>query len=173
MDTYPEGARRGPETRHFNETSGAVTVKKPATKTKKSNIEDQHQIALMKWAAITRMPRLPGVEPGAFIADYLIHIPNGGSRHLLEAVKLKAMGAKKGVSDLLLAIPAGGFSGLWIELKAPYTTSAEKNYPTPEQRAWVARMNAAGYRAVVCYGWTEAQNQIARYLNEEQQHDAA
>lgn len=149
-------------------------MKKPTrTKTKKANLEDQHQVALMKWAKVTRMPRLNGVEPGAFVADYLIHIPNGGSRHLLEAVKLKAMGAKKGVSDLLLAIPAGGFSALWIELKAPYTSSAEKNYPTPEQRAWVARMNTAGYRAVVCYGWTEAQHQIAKYINEEAIHDAA
>lgn len=173
MDTYPEGARRGPETRHLKQLGGAVTVKKPTTKTKKSNIEDQHQIALMKWAAITRMNALSAAEPGTFVSDYLIHIPNGGSRHLLEAVKLKAMGAKKGVSDLLLAIPAGGFAGLWIELKAPYKTSAEKNYPSPEQRAWVARMNAAGYRAVVCYGWTEAQHQIARYLNEEQPNEAA
>lgn len=145
---------------------------KAPTKTKKNNLEDQHQIALLKWAALTRMPTLPNAEPGSMVSDYLIHIPNGGSRHLLEAVKLKAMGAKKGVSDLLFPVPVAGKSGLWIEMKAPFKTSADKNYPSPEQREWIARMERAGYAAAVCYGWEEAKQLITNYLTGERQHAA-
>lgn len=45
---------------------------------------------------------------------YWFHVPNGGSRHMLEAVKLKAMGVKAGVPDLCLI--AGG-KPYFLELK--------------------------------------------------------
>lgn len=46
----------------------------------------------------------------------LLHIPNGGFRNKLEAIKFKKMGVRAGVSDFLIqnaGMPVG-----WIELKA-------------------------------------------------------
>lgn len=49
----------------------------------------------------------------------IIHIPNGGSRNIIEAAKLKRMGTRKGALDLFFPEPMGSIPGLWIELKAP------------------------------------------------------
>ncbi|MGL4939393.1 VRR-NUC domain-containing protein [Shewanella sp.] len=135
-----------------------------AKKVKKVNLEDQHQMALMRWARSARVPAFGYVPAGAKVADFLIHIPNGGSRHPVEAVKLKAMGTKAGVSDLFFAVPGGCKAGLWIELKAPFTSSKDKNYPTKEQREWMQKMDAAGYGAQLCYGWDQAKEAITNYM---------
>ena len=134
------------------------------TRKKKNTLEDDHQIALFEWAQHCRLPELPTVEPGVRLTDYLIHIPNGGKRGKAEAGRFKAMGVKRGVSDLLLPIPHRGFAGLWIEMKAPYTDSRDKNYPSKEQKEWLARMQLAGYQTAVCYGWLNAKMTIQRYL---------
>lgn len=47
----------------------------------------------------------------------VIHCPNGGSRNVIEAAKLKAMGTTAGVPDLMILGPKG-FTG-WLEVKAP------------------------------------------------------
>ena len=73
--------------------------------------EDSHQIALMAWANDSETRKIyPELE-------WLFHIPNGGSRHKIEAGKLKAMGVKPGVPDLALLVPKGPYNGLFIELK--------------------------------------------------------
>jgi hypothetical protein len=135
---------------------------------KKNQLEDQHQITLMQWADTARINRyMPGIA--GTISDYLIHIPNGGSRHKIEAVKLKRMGVKAGVSDLLLTIPSRSKAGLWIEMKAPAVKGKSKNYPTQSQNEWLAKMKAIGYAAVVCYGWEQAKDQIIKYFGEANQ----
>jgi len=140
--------------------------RRPA-KAKKNTPEDDAQIAVIKWA---KMARLPFRHQGKFVADYLIHIPNGGQRHIATAAKLKAMGVKPGVSDLFLPVAVGESAGLWIELKAAYTNSKDKNYPTPAQREWLDKMRAQGYRAEVCWGAVEAIAAIREYIGGE--HDA-
>lgn len=47
----------------------------------------------------------------------LFHIPNGGKRHGLEAMKFKAMGVVAGVPDLFFALARSGYHGLFIEMK--------------------------------------------------------
>ena|SRR6185312_8341360 len=111
--------------------------------------EEQEHFALMDW--LTYRPS---------IKSHFIHIPNGGSRHILEAKKLKRMGVKKGVSDFFLAQPAHPYAGLWIELKR----KNKKIMPSKEQQEWIDLMNAAGYKAVICYGAQEAIDQINAYL---------
>lgn len=58
--------------------------------------EDLEQKALIEWAKW---------QPcgGAKIGDYLVHIPNGGSRDPAEAAKLKAMGVRAGDLSVYLA----------------------------------------------------------------------
>jgi hypothetical protein len=111
--------------------------------------EDQEQITLIDWSSFQ-----PSIRP------YLIHIPNGGSRHPVEAKKLKRMGVKKGVSDLFFAKPMHGYAGLWIELKR----NDKKIKPTPEQTEWINLMNESGYSAVVCHGAEEAMKEINSYI---------
>lgn len=122
------------------------------------HVEHQHQVALIAWAARTWLPTAADVEPGSKVADYLLAIPNGGRREKLEAVRLKAEGVKPGVSDLLLPLRRHDCAGLWLELKAP------GGKPTPAQRDWLRRMDAAGYRAEWRDDWVSAAQVIAEYV---------
>lgn len=122
------------------------------------HIEHGHQVALIDWAGRVRLPTASDVEPGAVIATYLFAIPLGGKRNPIEAKRLKAEGAKPGVSDLMLPLRRQGFAGLWLELKAP------GGRPTALQSAWLARMARAGYRAEWRDNWLDAADVIAGYL---------
>jgi hypothetical protein len=115
-------------------------------------IRDEHaeQAALMRWVEL-QARRYPALE-------MLFAIPNGGRRDAVTGARLKAEGVKAGVPDLFLPWPAGGWHGLFIELKAP------GGRPTPAQRRWIERLQAAGYRAEVCYGWEEAAVVLSDYL---------
>lgn len=88
----------------------------------------------------------------------LYAIPNGGHRHPATAAKLKAEGVKRGVPDLCLPVPRGGFNGLYLEMKA------DGGRPTVEQRAWIDALRELGYRAEVCVGWDAARETIKAYL---------
>ena len=117
--------------------------------------EDAEQEAVIQWSKLARIPgtSLP-------IGDYLLAIPNGGKRNLLEAVRLKRQGVLAGVSDLFLAYPSASIHGLWIEMKKqrrhyPSLSYAERA-PTPQQKDWIKRMESVGYMGKVCYGAGEA-----------------
>lgn len=47
----------------------------------------------------------------------LFAVPNGGSRHKLEAINLKKQGVRAGISDLIFLYPSFRYSFLCIELK--------------------------------------------------------
>ena len=90
-----------------------------------------------------------------------LHVPNGGSRNIVEAAKLKAHGVKKGAPDILVfnyfpmpgddssdrelnEIRGNYNSGLAIELKAG------KNKPTEAQLDWHEKLRRNGWRVEVC-----------------------
>ena len=85
-------------------------------------------------------------------------VPNGGSRNLLEAVNLKRQGVLKGVPDLMLPVPAHGYPGMFIEMKA------ESGRLSPEQVDFIAFLRLAGYYVVVAYNWLQAKELIEGYL---------
>lgn len=120
--------------------------------------EHQAQAALIEWASLARLPEAPDVEPGARIADYLFAVPNSGKRSPRAAGRLKAEGMKAGVWDLQLALARGGHPGLWIEMKS------SKGTLEPEQKAWGARMERAGYRVHVCRSFDAARAVVAAYV---------
>lgn len=113
--------------------------------------ETHEQQALIKWS-----------KYHPICSKYLIAIANGGSRHLLEAVKLKKEGVKAGVSDLLLAYPSCGRHGLWIEMKRK-----GKHVVSPEQSEWIRLMQGVGYAAHIAVGWEDGVRIIKEYLGEE------
>lgn len=112
--------------------------------------EAQEQVALMQWANLHR-GKYPELE-------LLYHIPNGGSRHPAEAARLKQQGVKAGVPDLCLPVARCGCNGLYIELKAG------RNKPTKDQIKWLEQLARQGYRAITCWGFEAAKDEIIRYL---------
>jgi len=90
---------------------------------------------------------------------WMYAVPNGGSRNLLEAVHLKRQGVKAGVPDICLPYPSGRYHGLYIEMKR-----ADGGEKSDNQKAYVAYLKSAGYRAVFCNGFDAAVNEILQYL---------
>ncbi len=95
------------------------------------------------------------------VYNLTFHIPNGGDRHAAVGKKLQREGVKKGVPDIFVALPAGGYSGLFIEFKAakPHASDVSE-----EQKAWLEKLEAAGYKALVCKGTQEAKEAIFNYV---------
>ena len=89
----------------------------------------------------------------------LIAIPNGGARTLRTGAMLKAEGVRAGVPDIFLAYPAGGYHGLWIEMKRRVHA-----YTSQEQKFMLGVFRKAGYDCAVCYGWDQAREKIQSYL---------
>lgn len=116
--------------------------------------ERDEQIALIEWADET-------IIGGYLVGEYLCHIPNEGKRRGMAASDFVLMGGRKGYPDLMLEIPAGGYPGLRIELKAP----APHNAPvTAEQKKWIKRLRDQGFRVEVCLGYEAAKQVIIEYL---------
>ena len=111
--------------------------------------EAQEQIKLIQYCEIKGFPY-----------NLIFHIPNGGSRNVLEAVNLKKQGVKAGVPDLFLPYASKGYHGLFIEMK-----STRKGAKTSEaQKEWIAKLLSEGYQCSVCHGFDEAKNEIDNYL---------
>ena len=87
-------------------------------------------------------------------------IPNGGSRHILEAVNLKKAGVKKGVPDIFLPTAQKGFHGLFIEMKRQKGSVESK-----EQKDYKEYLLAEGYQVKTCMSWFVARREIEEYLD--------
>lgn len=118
--------------------------------TKENPTEHAEAVRLMQMVRIHES-RFPALK-------LLFAVPNGGDRNKIVAAKMKAEGVRPGVLDYFLAFPAHEFHGLAIELKSL------TGYASREQREWVERLRANGYRAEVCRGWEQAWSVISDYL---------
>ena len=112
--------------------------------------EHQEQVMLITWFRIQYWQ----------FKLHLWAIPNGGSRHIVTAVNLKAEGVLAGVSDLFLMIPKGEYHGMFIEMKAKTGSVSDK------QKEFMAAASSMNYLAVVCYGFDEAKTAITKYLQD-------
>lgn len=112
--------------------------------------ESEEQTAIIEWANIMqhRVPELA----------LLYHVPNGGSRNVVEAKRLKAQGVKSGVPDLVLPVARGKYHGLYIELKTL------RGRVSDTQKQWLDALRNQGYAAIVCRSADEAIAMIAKYL---------
>lgn len=112
--------------------------------------EAQEQAAVFEWAAwvAKRVPELA----------LLYHVPNGGSRNVVEAVHLKQQGVKAGVPDIVLPVARGKYHGLYIELKTL------RGRLTNAQKQWLDSLRNQGYAALVCRGAQAAIAAIGNYL---------
>lgn len=94
-------------------------------------------------------------------ARLAFHVPNGGHRHISVAAEMKRQGVKAGVSDIVLPMARGGWFGLFIEFKA---TPPNDSRVSPEQNAFLVRVEREGYYATVCRGLDDALRVIEQYL---------
>jgi hypothetical protein len=103
-------------------------------------------------------------------AKLIYHVPNGGHRHKLVAIKLKEQGVKAGVPDLVLPMARGGYFGLYIEFKAkpPFDAAVSAS-----QDAYIHALTDQGYLAIVCRGHIDALEAIRAYLLQPQTRAAA
>ena len=88
-------------------------------------------------------------------------VPNGGGREMKEAIRLKAEGVLPGVPDIFIANPAGGYHGLFIEMKR-----AEGGRLSDAQRKIIEALREAGYRVAVCYGADDAWDVLCSYVGD-------
>ena len=116
-----------------------------------NHLESNEQISLFQWAKLAQ-----GQHPEL----KLLHaIGNGNGRtSVIQGARMKREGVLAGVSDIFLPVSWGGYHGLYIELKVKGNTT------TPSQKWWIAETSKQGYYSTVCFGWIEAKEIIARYL---------
>ncbi len=112
--------------------------------------EDAEQEKVVCWAKL-----MSNAYPDL---ELLYHVPNGGSRNKAEASKLRRMGVRAGVPDLVLPVPRAGYAGLYIELKVG------ENRPSNSQKDWLEKLTIQGYQALVCYGGNEAIRALQQYI---------
>lgn len=83
-------------------------------------------------------------------------------KHHSQRRRAKATGYLKGVSDLLIFEPKGGYCGLFIELKRD-----KKCYPSAEQKLFLSNATQRGYYAVCAKGFDQCKEIIDNYFNEQ------
>lgn len=122
----------------------------------KSGSEDGEQAAVFCWAALNR-PTYPQLK-------WMHAIPNGGSRHIVEANKMVGTGTRSGILDFFLPWPVKIYHGLYIEMKVEKHRNKEDGGLTKQQVYFKAYADNVGYKTAVCYSWQEARDAIIEYL---------
>lgn len=93
------------------------------------------------------------------VGDYFAHTPNGGARSAIEAAIFRGQGVREGWPDYTLYLPRGRWHGAVLELKAD-----EGSKPDREQLEILARLERAGYRALVAWGFEQAREALINYV---------
>lgn len=116
-------------------------------------LESAEQALYFRWLEHVRID-------GHELRPHCYAVPNGGSRHVLEAVRLKAQGVTAGVPDICVDVPAGKAHGLRLEMKRVGAR------PTPAQVEMLELRRSMGYAAVVAEGFDAARRETVKYLTQ-------
>lgn len=124
-------------------------------------LETEEQQSLFAWADLVkgRMPELRD----------MFAVPNASRRSPRIGAQMKREGMKAGVPDIVLPHARGGYHALYIEMKRRRVAGERVEFragtrPRENQRDWHERLQAAGNRVQVCYGWEDARGVIEQYL---------
>jgi hypothetical protein len=120
--------------------------------------EEEIHKALMEWAGY-KEAEMPALK-------MLHHVPNGGKMPPGSAGKLKGMGMRRGVPDLVLPVPRDPHHGLYLELKSP------SGRVRPTQRWWLQALAEEGYAVEVAYRLDDAIEAVEEYLAGEHERRA-
>lgn len=113
--------------------------------------EHASQVAFIQWCRLHERQH-PALR-------WIYSCPNGGARHIAVARKLRAEGVRRGVPDLCLPYPTGGYHGLYLEVKRE-----KGGQVSPQQREWIGYLQDAGYFVAVCRGYEELKSAVLMYL---------
>lgn len=120
--------------------------------------EDDEQECLIQWARVQRYKRWR-------LSELLIMIPNGAylggdpRQRAITMARLKRMGFRNGVFDLLLPIPRPPYPGLFVEMKR-----RQLSVVSLEQSQFQMDMLDLGWATAICKGWEEGRAAIVEYL---------
>ena len=89
------------------------------------------------------------------------HVANEGKRTPFEQFKLKFLGSKAGVPDVLIFTPNKKYNGLAIELKVGY------NKPTDNQKYWIQQLKLNNWKSLWINNFDEAVEIIDNYFKSE------
>jgi len=91
------------------------------------------------------------------------HVSNEGKRTPFEQYKMKYLGTKAGVPDILIFTPNKKYNGLAIELKTGY------NKPTNNQKFWLNELQLNSWKSCWINNYEEAIETIDNYFKNEQE----
>lgn len=109
--------------------------------------EKQIHLTVMRWVRLQKD-----------LDRFVLHFPNESPRHPRYGLLLKNMGMRKGVSDLFIAKPCGGYHGAWIEIKT------NKGRVSKEQKEFHEDMESQNYFCAVTRGVDDTINTIECYI---------
>lgn len=94
----------------------------------------------------------------------IFHVPNGGTRNIIEAKRLKDIGVVAGIPDLIIPIPSycGTFHSLYIELKVG------KNKTTKKQEDIHDILASHDNIVLVCSSFEDFKEIIKKYFNKDE-----
>lgn len=93
--------------------------------------------------------------------NLLFHVENeSGGVDIITGARRKAEGIVRGVSDLILMLPRGGYHALCIEMKT--ATGYQSSY----QKNWAELVRAQGYRYEVIRSAEDFRALLIEYLGE-------
>lgn len=93
------------------------------------------------------------------VLEFTMHVPNGGRRSKGEAGRFKAMGVRKGISDVVNPFPQPGGAGFACELKA-----SKDGRATPEQLKYLKFAKSNGWVTGICFTLDQFIVLIEQYL---------
>lgn len=85
-------------------------------------------------------------------------VPNGELRELHTAARLKKEGVRRGVLDVVVAVPSGPWHGMFIEFKS------QKGKLSEHQKGWAERLTRAGYAVIVARDAVQAIHAVKMYF---------
>ena len=143
--------------------SGGYTARQNGNRYIASQVptEAQEQAFLFDW--------IDANSSRVFALKWAFHPANGEYRHPATAARLKTMGVRPGVPDILLPyrVYDAGVDTLCTGLAIELTRGDHSNKPMPEQEQWLLWLDSQDWRCVVCYGAQEAIDVICEYLGME------
>ena len=88
------------------------------------------------------------------------HISNEGKRTPFERYKMKYLGSKPGVPDVMIFTPNKHYNGLAIELKVGY------NKPSENQKNWLMWLEKANWKAIWLNDFDKCIDTIDNYFKD-------
>lgn len=87
----------------------------------------------------------------------IVHVPNGGYRHVREAMSLQRQGVVAGMPDYLILRPLSDGTRCWIELKRRHGSTV-----STAQKQLHSRLRRYGDTVIVAHGAKEAMTEISK-----------